>query len=72
MTGVATAIFLLLGNRKKYLLIYIFPILIGVSRIALGVHTIVDVIVGFGFGVAVTFIVWKNRTSIYRWEDEVI
>ncbi len=72
MTGVATAIFLLMRSRKRYLPIYIFPALVGISRVALGVHTIVDVIGGFAVGLAVTFIVWKNRTSIYKWEDEVI
>jgi membrane-associated phospholipid phosphatase len=72
MTGVATAIFLLFGARKRYLPVFIFPILIGASRMALGVHTIFDVTAGFVIGLLVTYVVWNNRTSIYKWEDEVL
>ncbi|MCD6496016.1 MAG: phosphatase PAP2 family protein [Candidatus Aenigmarchaeota archaeon] len=72
MTSIATALFLLLRKRKRYLVIFVFPIAIGLSRLALGVHTVFDVAGGFALGLLVTVLVWKMRKSIYKWEDEVL
>lgn len=71
ITGVVTALVLLL-RKRKYLLLYSLPVLVGVSRMALGVHTLNDVIAGFIFGSLATMVVWKFRKRLYKWEDKVL
>lgn len=46
-------------KRKKFLLVYIIPILISYSRVALGVHTIWDVLGGAVLGFIVSLFVWR-------------
>ena len=69
--GIATALFLLL-RKRKYALIYVFPLLIAASRVALDVHTVPDVVGGFFVGLLLTLLVWRYRKRIYRWEDEIL
>lgn len=45
------------GSRKKYLLLLV-PLLIGISRIYLGVHYPLDVIAGFVVGAGIAFIIY--------------
>jgi membrane-associated phospholipid phosphatase len=71
MTGIATAFYLLM-RKRRYLLIYIFPLIIAASRVELGVHTVTDVAAGFIFGLIVTLLVWRYRKRIYKWEDEIL
>lgn len=49
----------LLAKRKKYLLIFILPFLVGISRLMLGVHAPIDVIGGCALGTAVTILIWR-------------
>jgi membrane-associated phospholipid phosphatase len=71
MTGIATALFLIL-RKWKFLIIYAAPALIAASRVALGVHTVSDVIAGFFVGVVLTLLVWRYRKKMYKWEDEIL
>jgi membrane-associated phospholipid phosphatase len=71
ITGIATA-FVLLLRKRRYLLIYVVPLLIAASRVELGVHTASDVTAGFLVGLVLTMLVWRYRKRIYRWEDEVL
>lgn len=51
-----TAIYLGFEKRKrKYLLIFIIPVLVAISRIAVGVHRAEDVVAGSAIGAAVAF-----------------
>lgn len=54
-----TGIWLLLGKRKKYLWIFILPILVGLSRVMLGVHTWLDVFGGTILGIIVVYFLYK-------------
>lgn len=54
--SVFTSIYLLI-KRKWIFPIFTIPIMIGYSRIALGVHTLLDVIIGSIIGIGVTFII---------------
>lgn len=71
ITGIVTALYLLLRNRK-YIVIYALPILVAVSRVALGVHNAVDVIAGFAFGLCMTLLIYRYRRKIYKLEDEIL
>ena len=71
ITGVVTALVLLL-RKRKYLVLYALPVLIAVSRVELAVHTITDVTGGFFTGLLLTLLVWKYRKRIYKWEDEIV
>jgi membrane-associated phospholipid phosphatase len=71
ITGIVTALFLLL-RKKKHALLYCLPVLVAASRVALGVHTIADVIGGFVFGLFSTLVVYKFRKRLYKWEDEIL
>ncbi len=71
MAGIATAV-ALLGRKRRYLLVYAAPVLVGASRVALDVHTMTDVVGGFVVGIVLTVLVWKYRKRIYRWEDEIL
>jgi membrane-associated phospholipid phosphatase len=66
------SIYIISGRRWVSLPVFAFPVLNGISRLVLGVHTIIDVIGAFVLGLSVTLIVWRFRKSIYRWEDEKI
>lgn len=70
-TAIVTAFFLLL-RKRKYLLIYVLPVLVAVSRVMLGVHTTTDVIGGFVSGLCITMVIWVFRKRIYKWEDEIL
>ena len=52
-----TALFLFW--RGKSLPLFIIPILVAYSRVALGVHTVADVVAGGVLGIVVTLIIWK-------------
>jgi len=41
-------------RKKKYALMFIFPALVGLSRMALGVHTVWDVLAGAALGLLAT------------------
>jgi len=71
ITGFVTAIFLL-RRKPKFILLYILPVLVGASRIALRVHTPADVLGGFIFGLCATLVVWRFRKRLYRWEEEIL
>ena len=71
ITAITTDLFLLL-KKRKYLFIYAWAALVGASRVMLGVHTVYDVIAGFGLGIALTMIIWKYRKRLYKWEDEIL
>jgi membrane-associated phospholipid phosphatase len=58
-------VFFLAWKKKKYLAAYAFPVIVGASRIALGVHTAYDVLGGLLLGIAVTAIVWKYGGRLY-------
>jgi len=53
--AVFAGIFYILKN-KKYWWVFVLPILVGVSRVALSVHTVYDVATGAGLGLLVFFI----------------
>ena len=60
-----TGIYVIL-DKKKYLWVYIFPVLVSLSRIAMGVHTVYDIIGGAVLGIAVTLIfAWLTRKNNY-------
>lgn len=71
VTGIVTAVFLIL-RRKRYVVIYVLPVLIAVSRVELGVHTVSDVVAGSFLGLVLTLIVWRYRKKLYKWEDEIL
>ncbi len=50
---------ILFVKRKKFLLVYIIPILISYSRFVLGVHTIWDILGGAVLGFIVSVFVWR-------------
>ncbi len=54
--AVFTSIFIAVG-RKKALPVFLIPVLVACSRIALGVHTLPDVLGGFVLGAAIPLIV---------------
>ncbi len=54
-----TVIWLAFGAKRKYVLIYLMPLAVAVSRIMLGVHTWLDVYFGAIVGMAVAFAVWE-------------
>lgn len=65
-SGHATTIFtvfasLWLVQRKRWQLpVFIIPAIVAYSRVALGVHTWIDVAVGSAMGLAVTWLVWRE------------
>ncbi len=57
-------------NKKKYFGIFAIPVLVAISRLALGVHTILDVTVGSLLGLVVFFVfvgASKRTDLIGRW-----
>lgn len=57
-------------NKRKFLWVFAVPILVGASRLALGVHTIQDVVAGAGVGLLVFFIYcWASKKTevVGRW-----
>ncbi len=72
ITGIVTALSLLWRRIRPILLLYSLPLLVAASRVALGVHTIADVVGGFVFGLAATLVIWRFRKKIYEWEDEIL
>ena len=57
-------------NKKvKYILITIFtiyPFIIGLTRVYLGVHYITDVIGGWLLGISLTFVIYKLFNVLYN------
>lgn len=53
---VFTSLYLVLG-RKKFLPIFVLPVLVAVSRVMLGVHTITDIVAGGLLGLMATIII---------------
>ena len=50
------------SKKLKYVFIcilMIFPIIIGLTRVYLGVHYITDILAGWSLGIAITFVVYK-------------
>ena len=54
-----TVVWLFRDRMKQWLLIYIFPVLVAVSRIMLGVHTWADVLAGAFLGMGISLLVWE-------------
>ena len=71
ITGIVTALILLL-KKRRYLLLCILPFLVAISRVMLGVHTALDVIGGFIFGLCATLVIYRFRKRLYKWEDEIL
>ncbi len=69
MTAITTAIFLLM-RKRRYLPIYVLPMLVAASRVYLNVHTVQDVVAGFFLGISITLIVWNYRKKIFKWEEK--
>ena len=70
-SGHAAAIFavftsglLAFSRKKKYLFLYIIPLLVSYSRLALAVHAPADVLSGALLGIAVPVLVWKIEKSL--------
>ena len=53
------SIWIALGMKRKQAPILVLPLLVAISRVALGVHTWIDIISGSLLGLAVTFAVWE-------------
>lgn len=70
--ALAAAMFLWGGMKKKYLAAFAFPALVGASRVVLGVHTVFDVSAGFTLGLIVTFLAWRHRKAITKWEERAV
>jgi membrane-associated phospholipid phosphatase len=51
--------FFLVFRRKWFLMFFLFPALVAYSRVALGVHTYMDVAAGAALGIVIPVIVWK-------------
>ena len=71
IASIVTAVVLLL-RKRRYLLLYALPMIVGASRMTLGVHQLSDVFWGFVYGVAATLLVWRFRRRIYGWEEEIL
>ena len=68
--AVFTGIYIIL-NKRKHLWVFALPVLVGVSRLALGVHTINDVIGGAAIGALVPLIYYLAITRIKTLEKFV-
>lgn len=51
--------FFLIYRKKHFLPFFIFPALVAYSRVFLGVHTWIDIIVGSAIGIIIPVMVWK-------------
>jgi len=56
-----TALYIALKGKAKLLIMFILPTLVCASRVALGVHTLSDVLAGASLAVLVTCIVWARE-----------
>lgn len=63
ISSVVMLIFLFL-RKKEYLLLFILPILVGISRLMLGVHTSIDIIFGFIFGILIAGLIWIVKEKL--------
>jgi membrane-associated phospholipid phosphatase len=61
--AVFTCLYFLI-KKKKFLLIFIIPIIIAASRLVLGVHTLIDVVGGAILGILIALMVWKLYTRV--------
>ncbi len=59
-----TSAFLVLGKRR-FLIAYAVPVLVGLSRIALDVHTYPDVLAGALIGIAIPLLVYKADRKLF-------
>lgn len=59
-----TSFFMVL-RKKRLLPLFIFPAIVAYSRVALGVHTYIDVVAGAILGIITPIIVWKIE-KIYK------
>lgn len=58
--------FLLIGQRKLGIFLFVSAILIGVARVAAGVHWPSDIIVGWMVGAFVSFIIFKLTSKRFN------
>ncbi len=62
---VFTSLFLIL-RKRKFLWIFIIPVIISISRIALEVHTYIDITVGAIIGVLIPLIIYKIMNRLEK------
>lgn len=60
-----TSFYIMLGKRR-FLALYMVPALVGLSRIALDVHTYPDVMVGALIGIIIPVLVYKVDKMVFR------
>jgi len=56
----------LIYKKRKFLAFFIIPFLTGVSRLVLGVHTVLDVLVGSLIGIIIPIIVWEIEKNFKK------
>jgi len=64
---VAYTSFYLVWGRRRYLPVFILPVLVAASRLILGVHTLTDVVAGSVLGLVITLLFWKARNT-FPWK----
>ncbi len=60
-----TSLYLVM-RKRRFLPVFIIPLLMALSRIFLGVHTYADVFAGVAIGFLVTVGVWKKRLFLQK------
>lgn len=66
-TAVAFAVFTglyIILNKRKYIWVFAVPVLVAISRLALGVHTVYDVVAGASLGLVTALIYYLAITKI--------
>ena len=54
-----TSLWIVTGRKRRWLPVFIIPAVISLSRIMLGVHSALDVLLGSAIGLAIAASVWK-------------